>query len=38
VIAWMQTPDEIPRDVEVRLLAEFAASHGGRKPFANIAS
>lgn len=38
VIAWMETPDEIPREVEIRLLAEFAASHGGQKPFANIAS
>ncbi len=34
----METPEEVPRDVEMRLLAEFAASHDGRKPFANIAS
>lgn len=38
IVGWMQTPDEDPRDVEIRLLVEFAASHGGRKPFANIAS
>lgn len=38
IVAWTETPDEVPRDVEIRLLAEFATSHGGRKPFANIAS
>lgn len=38
IVAWMETPEEVPRDVEMRLLAEFAASHDGRKPFANIAS
>lgn len=34
VVAWRETPDEIPKEVETRMLAEFRALHG-HPPFAN---
>jgi hypothetical protein len=37
VVAWLETPDRDPREVEVELLATFREEHGGRQPFANIA-
>ena len=36
-IGWIATPDEDPREVERRLIAEFAREFG-RPPFANISA
>ena len=34
LVAWRETPDEIPKEVETRMLAEFRAFYG-QPPFAN---
>lgn len=34
LVAWRQTPGELPKDVETRMLAEFRAAYG-QPPFAN---
>lgn len=34
LVAWRETPDEIPKEVEARMLAEFHAVYG-QPPFAN---
>lgn len=36
VVCWRPTPNEVPRTVETRLIAEFKSSHIGRPPFANL--
>lgn len=36
VVAWAETPGEVPRDVEVAMLARFRSLHGGPS-IANIA-
>ena len=33
-VAWRETPDDVPRDVEKRMIEEFRQTHG-KPPFAN---
>ncbi len=35
LIVWMETPGQIPRDVEKGLIQKFKALYGNRRPFAN---
>jgi hypothetical protein len=37
LVSWCATPDQNARDIEIELLRDFAANHGGRLPYANIA-
>jgi hypothetical protein len=34
LVAWRETPDEVPREVEKRMINEFRKTHG-KSPFAN---
>ncbi len=37
VIAWKALDSEVPRDVEGEYIRAFKESHGGRRPYANLA-
>ena len=36
IVCWKLTPNQIPREVEVKLIEQFRAEHNGRLPFANL--
>lgn len=36
VVCWKPLVNEDPRDVELRMTADFKAVHGGKRPFANL--
>lgn len=36
IVCWKHTPNEVPRSMEGRMIQEFKAEHGGRRPFANL--
>ena len=36
LVAWKETPDESPKQVERRWIAQFRSDHADRRPFANL--
>lgn len=36
IFAWKPLPEEIPSEIETRLIREFKTAHQGRRPFANL--